>query len=89
MPYVINMVLEIYQRQKKFQQKKRSLKNENEKESDDRVSSLSGTLCPAQRMQQYSEGRCADAAANLVLIELGGHLLQLIDAAAQLPNPAR
>ena len=36
--------------------------------------------------KQYSEGHCADAAANLVLIELGGHLLQLIDAAAQLPN---
>ena len=36
--------------------------------------------------KQHGEGRCADAAANLVLIELGGHLLQLIDAAAQLPD---
>ena len=28
----------------------------NEKESDDDVSSLSGTFCPAQRMRQYGKG---------------------------------
>ncbi len=48
------------------------------------VSSLAALLLGL--FKQHGEGRCADAAANLVLIELCGHLLQLIDAAAQLPN---